>query len=89
MLMKQGTAGEISRQGEQIFEERIRPLVEHGDKGKYVTIDVDTGEWEMGDDWTTQGGALRAKHPGALLYTRRIGYPYVVRIGRTPMVTEP
>lgn len=35
---------EFARRGDAIYEKKIRPHLKPGDKGKYVAIDIETGE---------------------------------------------
>lgn len=57
----------VERRGEAIFEESIRPRLGDSGHGLYVTIDIDTGDYVIGDDWTIQPGQLHAKRPHATL----------------------
>ena len=75
------TDEEIERRGETVFEAQVRPHLDEEDKGKYVTIDVETGAWLMGEDSLALADRLHADHPEAALYTLRVGYPYTVRLG--------
>ena len=62
---------EIVHRGEAIYGERIRPLVERDNFGKFLSIDIETGEWEMSDDLFNTTDRLHQKHPGALLFSTR------------------
>ena len=66
--------------GQEIYETRIRHLVEPGGQGKYVVLDIATGDYAIGTDvgYTTQ--ELRTRRPDAILYTVRIGYPSVYHL---------
>jgi hypothetical protein len=75
------TKEEVARRGRDIYDRSIRPEVAPGDKGKYVTIDIETGEWVMGEDSLTLADQLHARHPEAALFTLRIGQPATVRMG--------
>ncbi len=59
----------------QIYQERIRPTLTQGDKGKFVTINIQTCEHEIDED--NFAGARRV-HPrfgkDAPLLTIRAGY---------------
>ena len=71
------TTEEIGRLGEELYERVIRAQVETAEnRGKMVVMDVETGEWEMGDDEAELDMAhrLHAKHPGAAVYAVRVGY---------------
>jgi len=72
---------EHARLGTELYEQRIRPLVEAGNHGKIVAIDVDTGEYELDPDSLTAAHRLFARLPDAQIWFVRIGFPYVHRFG--------
>lgn len=65
---------EFARRGQAIYEKRVRPQVEEGNRGKIVAIDVETGEFEVGEDTLAACDQLLARCPDA--------QPWLVRIGR-------
>lgn len=65
----------IARRGKEIYERDIRPLVEAGNQGRVVAVDVRTGEYELADDALTSAGQLRARLPEAEIFFVRVGYP--------------
>lgn len=75
------TGEEVIRLGKQVFEDCIQSVVRPEDAGKYLAINVETRQWAMGDDTMNLTMRLHAEHPGAALYTMRIGYPATGRIG--------
>jgi hypothetical protein len=75
------TSEEVVRRGKEIYERDIRAKVEPGNKGKILVIDIETGEYEMDEDHLTAAHRALDKHPGAVLYAMRVGYPALVRIG--------
>ena len=44
---------EFARRGQAIYEQRVRSQVEKGNSGRIVAIDIETGEFEVGDDTLT------------------------------------
>jgi hypothetical protein len=81
---RRGSSEEIGRRGQHIYEERLRPLVETEENvGKIISIDVESGDYEIDDDLIKAGNRLRARHPNAILYGARIGYDAVYGIGGT------
>ena len=42
--------GEIAARGEKIYQEQIKSLVYPAEKGKYLTIDVESGDYELDED---------------------------------------
>ena len=69
-----------ARLGEQIYERDVRPKVEAANRGKFVAIDVDTGEYEVADDVLTAQTLLK-RLPDAQIWCVRIGYSVVHRFG--------
>jgi hypothetical protein len=74
---------EIARRGQARYDQCIRPKVENeANIGKLVSIDVETGDYEIDDDDQIEGALrLHERHPGAVVYTLRIGYNAVDAVG--------
>ena len=82
--------GEISRLGEELYDKNIRAIVETEENiGRLISIDIETGDYAVGDDFIEMNDTLFAKHPGAALYGARIGYDAVYAIGGTITRTAP
>jgi hypothetical protein len=73
MLQTAHTPEETGRLGEAIYQREIRPKVMPNCKGKFLAIDVRSGEYEMDDDLTATR-RLQTRIPGAEIYALRIGY---------------
>jgi hypothetical protein len=81
---------EIARRGEELYEQRIRQRVETAENiGKILSIDIETGDYEIGDDPLHTARRLQARHVGAAIWTRRIGYNAVYALGGTLSRTAP
>ncbi len=72
---------EAIQRGDQLYEQRVRPHVKDEDHGKFVSIDLESGEWEMDADPMAPGKRLRDRIPDAEILTTRVGYGYAVRFG--------
>ena len=59
------TAEEARRLGEAIYERDIRPQVEATHRGEYVAIDLDSGDYAIGDMVVTASKRLRERRPDA------------------------
>ncbi len=81
MMHPSHTAEEIGRRGQALYERTIRDKVEAENKGKFLVLDIDTGEYEIDEDDLTASKRLLARKPGAVLYGVRIGYPAAYRLG--------
>jgi hypothetical protein len=75
---------EHARRGEEIYQQQVRPLVEAGNRGKIVAIDIDSGAFEVADDMVTADTRLFARFPDAQVWYVRIGYPAVDRFSYVP-----
>src|SRR5262245_7172437 len=73
-------AEEVARRARELYESRIRSQVEAGNVGKYLVIDVVSGEFEMDADHMMASDRAAAKHPDGWLYAMRIGHPVIGRI---------
>jgi len=75
---------EFARRGEAIYERDIRPSVEATNKGKFVAIDIESGAYEINTDEMAASDRLLARVPGAQIWLKRVGSPYVRRFGPRP-----
>jgi len=67
---------EMGRKAEKIYAD-IRGDLEPAYKGKVVAIDVETGDYFLGDTVIAAGQQGREKYPGRPFYFIRVGYPAV------------
>ncbi len=70
---------EFARYGDEIYQTRIRPLVEANNHGKIVAMDIETGAFELDDSEIAACDRLEASHPDAQIWIVRIGSGYVRR----------
>jgi hypothetical protein len=75
---------EIARRGKELYQKSIRAKVEtQKNIGKIVSINVETGDYEIGDDLVETSLRLRAKQVDAALWGERIGFDAVYAVGGT------
>jgi hypothetical protein len=74
---------EIARRGENIYEQKIRPIVEMHNKGRRLVIDIETGAYlfQSLEDPVAASHALLERNPNAVLYGMRVGYPAATKLG--------
>jgi hypothetical protein len=76
------TTEEVVEAGTKIYEQRIRSLVEMPENiGKMLTLDVETGEYEIGVNTIEGAIELKQNRPIARLFTLRIGHDFGVSFG--------
>ena len=73
--------GTIAARGEDIYHHQLREKIESKHKGKFLTIDIETGDYEIDADEVASSMRLLEKHPEAVIYCLRIGFPAAHRIG--------
>ena len=80
---------EVVRLGEEIYEREIRAQVEAAHRGKFLVINVETGEYEMDESDLAVSKRAKARFPDAPLFTMRIGFPAAYRFGGRFLVKQP
>ena len=70
----------LARMGYEIYENKVRPIVEEGNKGKLVAIDIESGDYKVDTDTRRASQYLIDKNLDAQIWCVRIGYQAVHRI---------
>lgn len=78
------TKEEVVDIGQKLYDQKIRDQVERGNAGRFIVIDIQTGEYQIDDSILSASDLARARNPDAVLYVVRIGSPAVYRIGHSP-----
>ena len=68
------TPEELARLGAAAFR-HVRPVLRAEDDGKFVAIDVGTGDHEIDEDDYAAVTSLRTRRPAAEIWLERIGQP--------------
>ena len=77
---------ETARLGKEIYERDILPQVEADHRGEVVTIDVDTGNWAIGDNAIVATDRLREQRPDTInILSERVGYQALHHFGGCPL----
>jgi hypothetical protein len=77
---------EIANRAKALYESRIRGEVEVLHGGKYLVIDVESGDYEIDENHLAASDRAHARHPDGQFFAMRIGYPALGRIGfRAPL----
>jgi hypothetical protein len=72
---------EFARRGDALYLKKIRRQLKAADVGKFVAIDIETGEYEVDADELKACRKLRKRIPDAQIWMVRVGYRYVHRFG--------
>ena len=71
--------------GKELYETKIKPLVDPQEKGKLLVLDIKTEDYVIGRDLGYITQELRQRRPDAIIHTVRIGYPTVYHL-RSPRI---
>ena len=82
------TREEVAARAREIYERDIRAKVEPVYIGKYLVIDIETGDYDVDDDEIAVMKRAAAKHRPDALYGMRIGHPTMGRIGARMTSTQ-
>lgn len=74
---------ETARLGQEAFEQHVRPRLTPADEGRFVVIDVETGEYDIGTDSYTVSKRMRERLPAARLWLMRVGHKAAFKLRRT------
>jgi hypothetical protein len=72
-IQEQPPIHEISQQGQRILETLLQELKEKH-LGRFIAIEVDSGEYFLGDTAVEATRKAQAKHPGKIFFLGRVGY---------------
>jgi len=72
---------EFVRRGKDYYGRFLRDKLEPEHKGKFLALDIETGEYEMDADEMAAIHRARARMPDAVFYILRVGYPAAHRLG--------
>ncbi len=75
------TSEAIAARGEEIYQQQIRDKVDPKHKGKFLVLDIETGDYEIDAEDLVATDRLLAKHPNAIIYGVRVGFPAAYGIG--------
>ncbi|MDZ7960523.1 MAG: hypothetical protein RMY34_22015 [Aulosira sp. DedQUE10] len=74
---------EVVQRGKDIYDKQIRTQVETAENiGKIISIDIESGDYEIDDDLLITCRRLQARHSNAILWTERIGFNAVYAMHR-------
>ena len=82
MTTRKYSTDEVCDWGEQIYEEKIKTLVEPQENGKFIVIDIESGDYEVNEKAHVASRLLRERRPDSVRFGARVGCKFAYRIGR-------
>ncbi len=72
---------EIGQRGQALYDQKIRAQVEQDYRGKFLILDVNTGDYEIDAEDLVASERLLARRADAVLFGVRVGFPTAYRLG--------
>lgn len=79
-MLSADTKAVIDR-AKRIYAEQLRGVLESQHLNRFVAIELESGEYFLGDTFDLAVKAAMAKHPSRLSHTIRIGHHAALHIG--------
>jgi len=75
---------ELARRGEEYYDRVLAGKLEPKHVGRFVAIEVESGDYALGDTQLEALDRAHAKHPDRVFYLMRVGYTAAAGIGARP-----
>jgi hypothetical protein len=75
------TKEEIATRGKAIYDQQIRAQVEPGQIGKFLIIDIETGDYDLDEDEFAASQRAHTRHPDGAFFGLRVGFRVSGRMG--------
>ena len=75
------TTEELARRGQELYERNIRQKVEPEQIGRFLVVDIESGDYEVADDELSASDRMLARRPHAKLYGLLVGRDHAYRLG--------
>ena len=71
----------VASRGRRIYRRKIQRIVDPAETGRFVVIDVKSGDYEVADRDADATFRLMARRPDAVTWAERVGYAAAYRLG--------
>ena len=75
------TGDKIVERGQALYDQKIREKVEPQQNGKFLVLDIETGDYEIDVNSYAAYERAAATRPDAPFYLLRVGFPAAVTLG--------
>lgn len=82
MASEKNPRSEFAARAHAIYDAELRHKLEPREHGRYLALEVETGDYEIADSFGGANEKLRERHPlPAKFFVFRIGYPAALKMG--------
>lgn len=75
------SSAEIAERGQSLYEREIQSSLTASDRGKFLVLEIETGDYELDTDEVAAVQRARTKHPDGAFYILRVGHSAAYRLG--------
>jgi hypothetical protein len=81
MAHRRYSSDEIAERGQALYEREIQGSLTASDAGKFLVLDIESGDYELDKDDLAAVQRARAKRPDGAFYVLRFGHSAAYRLG--------
>jgi hypothetical protein len=82
------SSNEIAERGQALYEREIQSSLAASDRGKFLVLDIETGQYEFDADGLAAVKRARAKRPDGAFYVLRVGQSAAYRLGLKSLTSQ-
>ena len=72
---------EFATRAHAVYDSELRHKVEPNENGRFLALEVETGDYEIADSIVAANQKMRERHPlPTLFFTFKVGYPTAVKM---------
>lgn len=72
---------ELARRGQAYYDQHLRAELEPEHNGEFLALEVESGDYELGQSQIAALDRAEASHPDSVFYILRVGHRTAARIG--------
>ena len=81
MTVRKYSRDEVCDRGAAIYAAQIKDLVEPQENGRFIVIDIESGDYEIADEMLDASHRLRERRPDSVRFGGMVGYPAAYQLG--------
>lgn len=81
MTPRKYSRDEVCDRGAEIYAAQIKPQVEPQENGKFIVIDIASGDYEIAEDMLAASHRLRERRPDSVRFGGMVGYESAYKRG--------
>ena len=81
MTIRKYSRDEVCDRGAEIYAAQIKARVEPQENGKFIVIDIESGDYEIAEDMLAASHRLRERRPDSVRFGGMVGYAAAYQLG--------